>query len=124
MVLRSARRSRKTLEAMPIDGMVTNWSSLAPGPRLGGTEGSTLVNSWAVDHDDRGQAGDSRGVAPGGQVDEAVGADQEEEIVAGPLAVHGLQGIDAVVRAGAPASISETSKAGWPAIAILAISMR
>ena len=37
-----------------------------------------------------------------GQVDQAVGADQEEEIVAGPLAVHGLQRLDAVVRAGAP----------------------
>ena len=60
-----------------------------------------FIHPGAVDHDDRGQAGNSRGVAPGWKVDDAVGADQEEEIVAGPLAVHGVQRIDAVVRAGA-----------------------
>ena len=64
------------------------------GQRRGGDPG-------AVDHDQRGQGGDPVGLAPKGEIDEAVGADQEEEVVAGTLGGDGREGLGAVVGAGA-----------------------
>ncbi len=85
---------------MLIGGIVTNWSSLVPGPKLGKEGPVDFLHTRAVDHDDRGQAGNTGRVAPGGKIDQAVGANQEEKLVAGPIAVHGFQRIDTVVRAG------------------------
>ena len=82
-------------------GMVTDWRGLVSGPKLGEARGVDLLDPGAVDDDDRGQASDAGRVAPGGEIDQAIGADQEEEVILGTLGVDRAQGIDAVMRAGA-----------------------
>ena len=59
-----------------------------------------LLQARAIDHHDRGQLRDSPGLPPERQVRQAVGADQEEQVVIRLVAADGLERFDAVVRAG------------------------
>ena len=100
----SATRRRRSCEAMPIGGTGMVQIGRVPGPRSGRWAGSnesipgrlttTIVASCAI----------RPGSSPGGEVGQAVGADQEEEFVVGPVAADRVQGLDAVVRAGPAAS--------------------
>ena len=70
----------------------------AEGGEGGGEFG---VDAGAVDDDDGGEAGDFGGLAPGGEVCQAVGSDQEEKVVNGAIKADGFEGFDAVMGAGA-----------------------
>ena len=67
-------------------GWSRDWIGRAPGPRSGELGQGRRVDPGAVDHDDRGQLGDPLGLAPVGEIGQAVGADQEEQVVLGPVA--------------------------------------
>jgi len=70
-------------------------------PKARHLAGIHYLDARTIDHDDRGQPRYARGLAPGGQVNQAVGADQEEELVVGPIPMHRFQRLDTVMRSGA-----------------------
>ena len=86
---------------MPIGGMVTDWSGLGVGAEVGQGAGSTGVDPGAVDDDDRGQPGDPLGLAPGrGGRPGCRRRSGRRGRRSGRSRWTGLEGLDAVVRAG------------------------
>ena len=85
---------------MPIGGIVTDRRGCVPGPKSGRLAGSTSSMPGRLTTTIVASRAMPAGLAPGGQVHQAVGADQEEQLVLGPLAVDRLQRLDAVMRAG------------------------
>src|SRR6516164_4981476 len=57
-----------------------------------------LRDAGTVYHDDCAQPRDAGWIPPERQIDEAVGADKEEEIIPGMLSAHRFKCFDAVVR--------------------------
>jgi hypothetical protein len=78
------------------------YGDVLDGTGRGGEGGGGLgIDSWTVGDHQGGQGQDALRLAPGGKLGEAVGADEEEELVFGSLAVDRLEGFHAIVRAGA-----------------------
>ena len=86
MLLLSASRRRRSLEAIPIGGIVTSCSGFASA-RIGQGGGIDFLDARPVDHHDRRQPRYPRRIAPRRQLDHAISPNQEEEVVARPLLV-------------------------------------